>query len=73
MDAKLEKDISLLALKTAALNHRCQTVLAMADLLNEYAQLTSTQQKIIALMTEKLKAYEDKSVNPAGEPVHRPE
>ena len=70
MDAKLEKELSVLALKAAGLNHRCQTVLSMADLLSEYAQLTNAQQKIIALMAEKLKAYGDKSVNPAGESVH---
>ena len=69
MDAKFEQEVVVLKLKAAALNNRCQTVLAMADLLSEYAQLTNVQQKQIAVLTEKLKAYEDKSVDPAGKPI----
>jgi len=70
MEAKLEKEISTLALKSAGLNHRAQTVLAVADMVNEYVQLAAAQQKQIAALVLILRGYEDKSVNPASEAVH---
>ena len=70
MDTRLEKDVSAVALKAAGLHHRAQTVLAMADLLNEYVQLAAAQQKQIAALVLILRGYEDKSVNPASEAVH---
>lgn len=58
MDAKLEKDLALVGLRAANLNSRCQSVLALADMLNEANQLVAAQQRIIALLTEQLKAHE---------------
>lgn len=72
MDATLEKEIAMLRLKAAGLNHRCQSILAMADLLSEYAQLTTAQQKQIDLLWGKVKLLPDearKGVNALGEPV----
>jgi len=69
MDAKLEKEISAVALKAAGLNHRAQTLLAVADMLNEFAQLASAQQKQINALVAIVKSYEDKSANPASESV----
>lgn len=57
MDAKLEKDIAVLGLKAAGLDVRCQLVLAMADLLNEYRVLAGQQQKVISMLVE---SYEPK-------------
>ena len=70
MDAKLERDISTLDLKAAGLHHRAQMMLALADMVNEYVQLTVAQQKQIAALVLLARGYENKSVNPAGEPVH---
>lgn len=72
MDASLEKDINVTKLKAAALNNRAQSVLAMADLVSEYAQLSTIQQKLIDAVVTKLKGYEDKSVEPASATVPRP-
>ena len=69
MDEKMEKDLAILAMKVAGLDNRCQLVLAMADLVNEYHMLAGAQQKIIKVLTERLNAYEAKSVNPVGESV----
>ena len=68
MDPKLEKDLALTAMKAAALSHRCQLALSMADLINECHQLVALQQKVITVLTEKLTAYET-SVNPVSESV----
>jgi hypothetical protein len=71
MDALLEKDIAVTKLKTAALNSRAQAALALAELINEYAQLTTVQQRVIDVLTSKIKSYEDKSVEPAGGTVSK--
>lgn len=69
MDTLLEKEISGLAIKAAGLTHRCQSVLVIADLLNEYVQLTNAQQKLITTMYVKLNQYEEKSADPIDKPV----
>lgn len=72
MDAALEKDITVTKLKAAALNNRAQSVLALAELVSEYAQLTTIQQKVIDTLVVKIKGYEDKSVEPASGTVPKP-
>ena len=69
MDAILEKDLIATRMKAAALNHRTQSVLALAELLNEHLQLVNVQQKQIDALRAKLKGYEDKSVEPASPAV----
>ncbi len=80
MDATLEKEITVTKLKAAALNHRTESVLAVAELVNEYLQLTTIQQKQIEALQAKLKTCEEtlkvyeatqteKSAEPVGGPV----
>ena len=69
MDAQLEKEIAGMRIKSAGLNQRCVTLIAAVDLLHEYVQLTSQQARLVENLCSKLKAYEDKSVEPAGGPV----
>ena len=64
MDDTLEKEIAVTKLKAAALNHRSQAMLAVAELVNEYTQLAMIQQRQIEALKTILKAYEDKSVEP---------
>ena len=72
MNAQLEKEISTLALKSAGLQHRANTVLAVGDMLNEAIQLNSAQAKQSAALVEVIKGYENKSADPVGESVQRP-
>lgn len=67
MDPKLEKDLTLLTLKTDGLTRRGELMLALADLLNEYHQLVLSQRKVITVLTAKLTTYE--SANPVSESV----
>jgi hypothetical protein len=69
MDANLEKDITVTHLKSAALIQRTKGVLALAELVAEYVQLTDIQQKQINALRAQIKAYEDKSVKLASQPV----
>ena len=67
MDAVLEKEITVTKLKAVALNHRAQSVLALAELVSEYVQLTTIQQKQIdALLNE------NKSLEPVSRAVPSP-
>ena len=60
MDATLEKEIVALRLKAVGLNHRVNGLLAITDIVNEYAQLTAAQQKQIDTLYAKVKEYEAK-------------
>jgi hypothetical protein len=72
MDAALEKEIAVTKLKAAALNQRANTVLALAEMVSEYGQLTTILLKQSDTMHAKLKAYEEKSVEPASGAVQNP-
>lgn len=67
MDAAVEKEITVTKLKAAALNHRAQSVLALAELVSEYAQLTTIQQKQIDTLVN-----ENKSLEPVSRTVSNP-
>jgi len=71
MDTALEKEIAVTKLKAAALSHRAQVILAMADTLNEYVQLAAIQNRQIdalqgelARLRAEYAAYEEKSAQP---------
>jgi hypothetical protein len=72
MDANLEKDITVTRLKSVALMQRTKSVLALAELVSEYVQLSDIQQKQINALRGIVKAYEEKSVEPASPAVPRP-
>jgi hypothetical protein len=72
MDAQIEKDILVTRLKAAALNNRADSLLAMAEVVNEYRQLTGIQQKQIDALQATIKAYEEKSVEPASPTISSP-
>jgi hypothetical protein len=72
MDPNLEKDITVTRLKSAALIQRTKGVLALAELVSEYVQLADIQQKQINALRGIVKAYEEKSVEPASPAVPRP-
>jgi len=71
MDATLEKEIVALRLKAVGLNHRINGLLAITDIVNEYAQLTAAQQKQIDTLYAKVKEYESKRCDPdsSGESI----
>lgn len=69
MDAAFEKDLMVTKLKAMSLNNRAQALLALAELVNEYAQLVAAQQKQADTLVQKIKSYEDKTVGPDGGPV----
>lgn len=76
MDSAFEKEISVTKLKAAALNHRAQTALALAEIVNEYVQLAAIQNRQIdALQGELVRlraeyaAYEEKSAQPISPAV----
>jgi hypothetical protein len=67
MDAALEKEITVTKMKAAALNHRAQSVLALAELVSEYVQLTTIQQKQIDAL-----ANENKTLEPISRAIPNP-
>lgn len=67
MDSNFEKDLLATRLKASGLNHRTQSMLVLAELLNEYMQLVAVQQKQIDQLLAQVKSYEDP--NSAGKPV----
>lgn len=67
MDATLEKEITVTKLKAAALNHRAQSVLALAELVSEYTQLTLIQQKQIDALVN-----ENKTLEPVSRAIPSP-
>jgi len=72
MDAQIEKELVVTRLKAAALNNRAESLLALAEIVNEYRQLTAIQQKQIDALQAKVKAYEDKSVEPVSPAIPSP-
>lgn len=64
MNAALEKDLAVTKLKALALNHRAQTVLILSEIISEYAQLTTIQQKHIDALVN-----ENKTLEPVNRPV----
>jgi hypothetical protein len=69
MDAAFEKELSITRMKAAGLNHRTQSLIVVAELLSEYIQLVSAQQKQIDALAAKIKDYEDKSADSTGRAI----